>query len=90
MCPTVKMIAIFKIFLTYESKGDAITDVFAELFRSKCLRTAKIIAIFIDFCSSSSSYELQHALHMRSIMHCFVRRGVRGYLNILVVVIVKF
>ena len=38
----------------------------------------------------SSSYELQHALHMRSIMHCFVRRGVRGYLNILVVVIVKF
>ena len=40
--------------------------------------------------SSSSSYELQHALHMRSIMHCFVWRGVRGYLNILVVVIVKF
>ena len=39
---------------------------------------------------SSSSYELQHALHMRSIMHCFVWRGVRGYLNILVVVIVKF
>ena len=27
---------------------------------------------------SSSSYELQHALHMRSIMHCFVWRGVRG------------
>ena len=39
---------------------------------------------------SSSSYELQHALHMRSSMHCFVWRGVRGYLNILVVVIVKF
>ena len=33
------------------------------------------------FQSSSSSYELQHALHMRSIMHCFVWRCVRGYLN---------
>ena len=30
--------------------GDAIIDVFAELFRTKCLRKAKIIAIFSDFC----------------------------------------
>ena len=56
-------------------------------------RTASQTQLYIDTeCdnSSSSSYELQHALHMRSIMHCFVWRGVRGYLNILVVVIVKF
>ena len=28
--------------------GDAIIDVFTELFRTKCLRTATFIAIFSD------------------------------------------
>ena len=30
--------------------GDAIIDVFIELFRTKCVRTATFIAIFSDFC----------------------------------------
>ena len=30
--------------------GDAISDVFAELFRTKFLRRAKIIAFFSDVC----------------------------------------
>ena len=49
--PTVKIIAIFDVI--FEPKvtllHDSITEVFAELFRTKFLRTAEIIAIFSDF-----------------------------------------
>ena len=42
----------FQRFVTYFLikiiLGDAIIDVFAELFRTKYIRTAKIIAIFSD------------------------------------------
>ena len=37
-------------------------DVFAELFRIKCLRTAKIIAIFSDFCYFKIKPEMRDVL----------------------------
>ena len=42
--------------------GDIIIDVFPELFRTKCLRTAKIIAIFSDFCYSEIRPEMRDVL----------------------------
>ena len=37
-------------------------NVFAELFRIKCLRTAKIIAIFSDFCCFEIMPEMRDVL----------------------------
>ena len=50
MSPTVKLIAIFSDFrCIFESKVTliAITDVFAELFRTKCLPTAKLLRFLL-------------------------------------------
>ena len=56
-----EIIAIFSDFgHIFESK--AITDVFAELFRTNCLRTANIIAIFSDFCYFEIKPEMRDVL----------------------------
>ena len=53
MSPTVIFSDFFLHLFEYKNTlmtiGDAIIDVFVELSRTKCLRTANIIAIFSDF-----------------------------------------
>ena len=53
--------------MIFESKvgltiGDAIMNVFAELFRIKCLHKAIIIAIFSDFCYFQIKPEMQDVI----------------------------
>ena len=60
----------FQLFLKYFLiKSDFNScDVFTELFRTKCLRTAKIIAIFSNFCYFEIKPEMRDALEkMREI-----------------------
>ena len=60
--------AIFDVFFLIKSNGDAITYVLAEFFRTKCLRTAKMIANFSDFCNFEIKPEMRDVLEKNAGM----------------------
>ena len=55
----------------YKAKGDDDVVGYRHTTRTMSM-TSHCLGLSHVSVSSSSSYELQHALHMRSIMHCFV------------------